>query len=171
MTQGKTKLPIRIEGEIAYVPLTKGYEAVIDAADVPLVEGYNWHADVRSHTVYAMRTDYSGEKKKNFYMHRIIMGEPEGLEVDHEDCNGLNNRRKNMRAATRMQNKHNERIKSNNQSGFKGVGFHKRQGRWRARIMINGQRKWLGYYDTPEKAHASYVKASEALHGEFGRVE
>jgi len=32
--------PIRIEGNIAYVPLTKGYEAVIDVADIGLVEGY-----------------------------------------------------------------------------------------------------------------------------------
>ena len=35
---------IRVDGNIAYVPLTRGYEAVIDAADVPLVEGWNWYA-------------------------------------------------------------------------------------------------------------------------------
>ena len=38
--------PIRIEGDVAYVPLTKGYEAIIDVEDVPLVEGRNWHAHV-----------------------------------------------------------------------------------------------------------------------------
>ena len=32
------KRPIRIDGEVAYVPLTMGYEALIDAADVPLLE-------------------------------------------------------------------------------------------------------------------------------------
>ena len=48
---------IRIQGDIAYVPLTKGYEAVIDAADVPLVQGNNWSATVRKRTCYAFRTE------------------------------------------------------------------------------------------------------------------
>ena len=36
--------PIRIEGDFAYIPLTRGYESVIDATDVNLVEGFNWYA-------------------------------------------------------------------------------------------------------------------------------
>jgi hypothetical protein len=36
--------PIRVEGDTAIVPLTRGFEAVIDAVDVPIVEGWNWVA-------------------------------------------------------------------------------------------------------------------------------
>jgi len=35
---------IHIEGNVARVLLTQGYETIIDAADVPLVEGRNWCA-------------------------------------------------------------------------------------------------------------------------------
>ncbi len=85
--------PIRIEGDLAYVPLTKGYEAVIDAADVCLVENFNWYADTsHGHTVYARRNVNNG-KPCSIKMHRVITGCEEGLLVDHKDCNGLNNRR------------------------------------------------------------------------------
>ncbi len=46
---------IRIDGAVAYVPLTRGYEAIIDIADVQLVCDWNWRADVDMHTVYAVR--------------------------------------------------------------------------------------------------------------------
>lgn len=167
----KTIKPIRIEGDLAYVPLTKGYEAIVDATDVPLVEGYNWTAAVKSRTVYAIRTDYTGPKQRRVRMHRVILGEPEGMQVDHRDGNGLNNRRDNLRKATHSQNTHNARTSNRNTSGFKGVGWNKAKAKWQARICINGKRKSLGYHDTPEVAYAAYCKASAKLHGEFGRTK
>lgn len=160
--------PIRVEGQLAYVPLTQGYEAVIDAADVPLVDCYNWRADVRSKIIYAVRTSYSGQRPNAMLMHRVIMGEPHGMYVDHQDGDGLNNRRNNLREATPMQNMHNRRINANNKSGFKGVSLHRRTGKWVAQIRINGEKTYLGYYQTPEKAHAAYCAASAKHHGEFG---
>lgn len=162
--------PIRIEGKVAYVPLSRGYEAIIDAADVPLVESYNWCAMVDGHTVYAVRTDYTGPKQRKVYLHRLIMGEPEGLQVDHRDGNGLDNRRANLREATPSQNLHNQRLSRANTSGYKGVEWHKAKGKWRARIMINGKQRYLGLFATAEDAYAAYCKASAELHGEFGRT-
>ena len=162
--------PIRVEGNVAFVTLTRGYEAVIDAADVLLVGGWNWFALVRPHTVYAYRTDCSSLKKRTVMLHRVIAGEPEALEVDHIDCDGLNNRRSNLRAATRAQNMHNMRTPKRNTSGFKGVGFDRLSGQWRAYIKINGKQHHLGCFTTPEDAHEAYVTASDRLHGEFGRI-
>lgn len=45
------KRPIRIEGDVAYVPLTQGYTAIIDAGDVPLVEGRSWQADIKPRAI------------------------------------------------------------------------------------------------------------------------
>jgi hypothetical protein len=163
--------PIRVEGNIAYVPLTKGYEAVIDAADVPLVGAHNWKAKVEPNTVYAVRNDRSGPKEREVRMHRVIMGEPNGLEVDHRDSNGLNNKRENLREATSQQNGHNTRISKSNTSGFKGVSWNKNCGKWRSYISINGQQNHLGFYDTAEQAHEAYCDASAKYHGEFGRTE
>lgn len=170
------KRPIRIEGDVAYVTLTKCYVAVIDAADVPLVEGFNWSAMVKVRpdglvkTVYAYRADYSGEKQRAVYLHRTIMGEPEGFDVDHRDRDGLNNRRDNLRSATPAQNNQNRGKSANNTSGYKGVAWHKRESKWHVSIAKDRKRHYLGLFNCPTAAHFAYVKASRELHGEFGRV-
>lgn len=165
--------PIRIEGDVAYITLTKGYEAVIDAADVPLVEGYVWHAIPRKHTVYAQHTTPLPNRKA-VLLHRLIMGEPAGMNVDHRDGDGLNNRRRgeagNLRIATVSQNRHNTRLLDRNTSGFKGVTWDKSRGKWKAMICLNDKRVNLGRFDDLEAAHAAYVAASQSLHGEFGRT-
>jgi hypothetical protein len=163
--------PIRVCGEVAYVPLTQGYEAIIDAADVTLVEGYKWYTAKRTRSVYAARNDYSGLKHRKVLLHRTIMGEPESLQIDHEDSDGLNNRRKNLRVATRSQNMHNMRKVTTNSSGFKGVFFEKGKRLWVASIKLNSKKIFLGRFSTPEEAHAAYCLASEKYHGEFGRTE
>lgn len=162
--------PIRIAGEVAYITLTKGYEAVIDVKDIPLVDGYNWTAMVRPHTVYARRNWCTDGKQKSVLMHRVILGEPKGVEVDHKDCDGLNNRRSNLRAASRLDNSHNQRLSKRNTSGFKGVSFRRRDGNWTAQILLNGRTHYLGHHPTPMAAHAAYQRASAELHGEFGRT-
>lgn len=160
--------PIRIEGKIAYVPLTKGYEAMIDAADVPLVCGRNWHARVEEHTVYAMAKMKVGlGPAKKLFLHKVITGY---ALTDHCDGNGLNNSRENLREATPAENSRNCRRRASNTSGFKGVSWSKRDKRWYARIRHEGRIRHLGCYDTPEDAHAAYCDASKRFHGEFGRT-
>tara|TARA_R110002153_G_C13243703_1_gene490982 strand:- start:506 stop:1015 length:510 start_codon:yes stop_codon:yes gene_type:complete len=162
--------PIRICGDVAYVTLTQGYEAIIDAADVPLFEPWSWFAVPTGGTVYAVRSDYSGTNMRTVYAHRTILGEPYGLDVDHKDGDGLNNRRENLRPATKSQNMRNRRINLNSTSGFKGVYFHRQAGKWAAQIKIRGKAKYLGLFASPEKAHSAYCTASRELHGEFGRT-
>lgn len=154
--------PIRIEGDVAYVPLTKGYEAVIDAADVSLVAGINWSASVRGRTVYAYARHTS--------LHRLIMKAPPGLCVDHCDGDGLNNQRDNLRLVTHGQNMLNQKPTRGASSELKGVRLHKRTGQWRATITINRKTHHLGLFATEQEAHAAYVAASRYLHGEYGRT-
>ena len=164
-----TVRPIRIEGDVAYVQLTKGYEAVIDVADVLLVASWNWAAIVKRNAVYAVRTETSGSKAQAIYMHRLLANDPDGLQVDHGDGNGLNNRRYNLRPATTSQNAQNRCKSARNTSGYKGV--HRARGKWRARIVIDGVARSLGHHDTPEDAHKAYCAASAEIHGQFGRVQ
>jgi hypothetical protein len=163
--------PIRICGDVAYVPLTHGYEAIIDAADVPLVRGWNWYASVRTHSIYASRTVRHGTKSRKIYLHRLIMSNLDGLQVDHADGDGLNNIRDNLRLVTASQNSCNRRVLSSIASGLKGAYFDKKSGKFSAQIKIKNKRKYLGYFSTPEEAHAAYCRASEKYHGEFGRTE
>ena len=161
---------IRIEGNLAYVPLTKGYEAVIDAADAQFVGGWNWFAKVKSRTVYVRRNDFSSGRQITVLLHRVLMDAQDGQDIDHRDGNGLNNQRINLRIATKSQNMHNQRLRSDNVSGFKGVYWNKAERKWAAAIKLHGKQRHLGCFQTPELASAAREAASTELHGEFGRA-
>jgi len=163
--------PIRIEGNIAYVPLTQGHEAIVDVDDLPIVQGYNWSARLSGKNVYAQRADWQQGTLSIVTMHRAIMCAPSGVEVDHENCNGLDNRRLNLRLATHQQNAWNTPITKANSSGFKGVSWNKQKRKWEARISAGESKKFLGYFDAPEAAHAAYCKAAKQHHGQFRRVK
>lgn len=110
-------------------------------------------------------------------MHRIIMQRVlgrkliKGEHVDHINGIGIDNRRDNLRLATRSQNLGNQRINRNNSTGFKGVSYHKQRGKWVALICVNGTRHYLGIFNTPEGAKFAYDKAAVKYFGEFARLK
>ena len=160
--------PIRIEGDIAYVPLTQGYEAVIDAADVPLVAGLSWYTYRHKRAIYAVTNSTDGDGRRfTLRMHSAITG---FAFTDHRDGNGLNNRRSNLRPADRQQNNRNARLRVDNACGLKGAYWHKGVRKFAAHIRSSGRPVHLGYFDTAEAAHAAYCEASALIHGEFGRT-
>ena len=162
---------IRIEGNDAFITLTKGYTAVIDATDVAMVAGRHWTAkesrDPRSGIINSV---YAATGVATLRLHRLLMCAPDGYEVDHIDGDGLNNRRINLRVVTKSQNLQNRRPNRKSASGVKGVTWHKRLGKWQASIMANKTAHYLGYFENLEDAAAAYAKASAELHGEFGRI-
>jgi len=162
--------PIRVEGDLAYVTLTQGYEAVIDAADAPFVGQFNWCAVVNCNTVYAYRRTKTKEGGAfGTLLHRFLLEPPKGVEVDHISRDGLDNRRANLRVASRAQNSWNSKPPSSNTSGYKNVTFCKRKRRWVVRISVGNKRLRFGSFPTPGEAHAAYVKACLLHHGEFAR--
>lgn len=162
--------PISVDGDVAYVQLTQGQIAIIDAEDVPLVSGRNWFAQKSAGTFYA---GANGPRLENgrppLKMHRVILGAKPGEFVDHADSNGLNNRKNNIRIATVLENNINIGPSKLNKSGFKGVTLYAQSGKWRAVIAFNGRRVSLGLHETKESAHAAYVEAAKKYHGEFAR--
>lgn len=115
---------------------------------------------------------YSTVNRRGYGVHRLVWAALRGVwpvEVDHIDGDKSNNRPANLREASRSQNECNKTVKSNNTSGYKGVGWHKCKDRWRAYIQIDGRQISLGYHDTPELAHRAYCGAASKLHGEFAR--
>jgi hypothetical protein len=81
------------------------YVALVDAADVPIIETVRWYL----HDVRGSRTHYARGlwKGQLVLMHILILGEPDDeLETDHENGNGLDNRRRNLRRFTHAQNIH-----------------------------------------------------------------
>lgn len=161
---------IRIEGDLAFIPLTQGKEAVIDTADVHLVEGVSWCAEKATDTFYAVRIARVSGKKCHFRLHRVIMGVSDEVIIDHEDGNGLNCRRYNLRLATHTENMRNSRRRRDNTSGVKGVTFDRWTNRWQAKISVDGKTVHLGRFHRPEDAAEAYATASRTHHGRFGRT-
>lgn len=111
---------------------------------------------------------------RTYKAHRLawlyMTGKFPDCEVDHRDRNKSNNRWKNLRAATDVENAQNASLRRDNRSGFKGVGYNKRENVWRARINCNGKSILLGRYRTREEAAAAYASAAKIFHGEFAHV-
>jgi HNH endonuclease/AP2 domain len=161
--------PIRIDGSIAYIPLTQGHEAIIDTFNVPVVESKNWFAQVNKPGVriYAFCDDYSGFKPKKVLLHRLIMDAPTGFDVDHINHNTLDNRNANLRLATRSDNMANRAgLDANNTLGFRGL-CRTPKGRYTAKIKCRGQKYHIGTYDSAEAAYAAFQIKAKELFGEF----
>lgn len=155
---------------IRFISLGKNRFATVDAADYEGLSVHKWSAiqSERSKQWYA----YRGAPEGKVYMHRQILGLQRGdpREGDHvEPSLTLDNRRSNLRIASRGQQMHNIRIARNNKSGYKGVTIHS-PGRYRAMIRVNRKLMHLGTFTAPELAHLAYCAASAKYHGDFGRV-
>ncbi|EDX8731914.1 HNH endonuclease [Salmonella enterica subsp. enterica serovar Braenderup] len=109
-------------------------------------------------------------KKRTYLVHRLIYwlhtGEwPEY--VDHINGDQLDNRKENLRAATKSDNAVNIRVKANNTTGYTGVV--KRLGKYNAQIMLNGKRCTICGYETAEAAALARDLMSHWFFGEFSR--
>ena len=111
---------------------------------------------------------------RNIFAHRVVWAIVNDsfptAEIDHIDGDPGNNRLANLRAASRSENVCNQRIRSDNTSGHKGVSWKKDRQVWEAHIGVNGKRKRLGGFSTKELAAAAYAEASAKNHGAFGRI-
>jgi hypothetical protein len=154
------------------IPLTKGYSTVVDEVDADLVQ-FNWHCWTKDGAYYALRRSGTAEGRKNVRMHRVILERMLGrrLEadelVDHVDQNGLNNRRSNLRLATKQQNQWNQKLRADNTTGARGVYWVEDHHKWRAQMTVKSRYHFLGYFDTIEAAQQAYNEATLALRGEF----
>jgi hypothetical protein len=145
---------------------------LVDDEDYNAVSIHKWTITRIGHTFYAHRPIPGPKGKKKYtYLHRFLLDHPEkGLDVDHEDGNGLNNQRSNLRTCTHAENIRKKRKQKNNTSGYVGVSLDKRNGRFHAYIKLNGKRTFIGYYKHAIDAAAAYNRKAVELHGEFAHI-
>jgi hypothetical protein len=158
---------------VRQVPLSQGLFAIVDDADAPRVSAYLWHArwNETAQTHYAQTNVKKDDgSSTTLQMHRFLMNAPDGVQVDHRNHDGLNNTRENLRLSTRGQNQHNRKVRKSTRSGFKGVSFHKGQGKWCAYINFEKKRVNLGYFTDAKDAARAYNAKARELFGEFASV-
>jgi hypothetical protein len=132
------------------------------------LDGYDWQLfESESKNFYAVRLDGN----KIVKMHREIMNAPAGVFVDHRYGDGLDNRKVNLRIATRAQNQYNRRKTSKKTtSKYKGVHLDRNRNKYRAIIGCSGKRIFLGYFDNETDAAKAYDEAAKKYHGEFAKL-
>jgi hypothetical protein len=112
---------------------------------------------------------FSRVRGRTVYLHRMINRTPEGMDTDHINGNGLDNRKRNLRSCTRAQNMWNAAVRKSSAT-LRGAHFYKRHQKWKSAIRVNYKQIHLGYFATAKEAHAAYVKAAKEHHGEFHRA-
>jgi hypothetical protein len=154
------------------IKLTREKSATVDSEDFEWLSVHSWFA----HCGYARRqaSCRGGIPRRTIHMHREILKyhgyDLDGLEVDHIDRNKLNNRKRNLRVATRNQNVRNVPKYRNNHSGFTGVSWHKGTKKWQAYIRVQRKQIYLGLFENLAKAARAYDSAAVRLHGDFATL-
>ncbi len=152
--------------------LSKGFVAWVDEADYPNLAVFKWSALNSRGRFYAVR----GRPRPGvglILMHREILPPPSlGFEVDHiehrPEIRVVDNRRINLRLATRSFNNANARKRAGSRSLYKGVYLHA-CGKWCARIRLDGRTYSLGLHFAETDAAHAYDRAAREMFGSFAR--
>ena len=106
-----------------HILLTQGKKAIVDDEDFEWLSKWKWQYKTGTNGKYK----YPGyaSKWKGARMHRLIINAPKGIDVDHINGNGLDNRKKNLRLVNKFQQNQNSIKRRDNTSGYRGVNFFK----------------------------------------------
>jgi hypothetical protein len=85
---------------------------------------------------------------------------PKGRTLDRINNDG-NYEPSNVRWSTPTEQMRNRRILPSNTSGYTGVSWNSRLGKWRVRIKVDKQEKYIGIYDDMKSAIVARKEAEE----------
>ena len=145
----------------------KGRQILLDDEDRHHVDGRTVYIDTHGY----VKVEWGGRRAsggQRAYLHRLIMNPPKGATVDHRDHNPLDNRKDNLRIATRSQQNMNRRLQKKHRTGFKGV-WPTKSG-FSAMIKKDDKRVYLGHFQTAEAAARAYDDMARELFGEFAHL-
>ncbi len=137
-------------------------EFYFDLEDYDKIKDYCWDECTRE-SGYRALVAYDKETKSMITMSQIIIGKW----CDHIDRNTLNNRKKNLRETTPLENSHNVSRRKDNTSGVTGVYYNKEYGFWCATISVNHKRLWLGCFNEKEDAIKARLEAEVKYYGDY----
>lgn len=159
-----------IRGEIAVLFIKKRsgliLECVVDADDIERLHKFDrpwcafWSETSRTYYVYCRSLL---PPREVILLHRWLLGTAPSLHVDHQDHNGLNNRKSNIRSVSRSVNQLNNRKPRNNTSGYRGVVWDKNRSLWMARVKVMGKNRMIGRFSTAELANTAIVSYRKSV--------
>ncbi len=161
-----------------FIELTQGKKCIVDDDQYQFLNQWKWYVVTACGIFYAVRGDYSSGKHVRIHMERLIMNVEMhkrniNKTVDHINGNSLDNRKKNLRICSLVQNFYNQKKSKNNTSGFKGVqnwSKWRKNKIWHAVIRKNYKLIHLGSFEIQEEAALAYDRAAKELFGEYARL-
>lgn len=152
------------------IPLTQGKHAIIDDEDFEWLNQWKWTYSYNGYAYRRVSLGYDNGKRKRgiIFMHRAIINTPVGMDTDHINNNRLDNRKSNLRACTKTQNRRNQ-LKTRGTSKYKGVRLHK-CGKWQAGITIKNIPIYLGLFDNEHDAATAYNMAALRNFREYAKL-
>ena len=147
--------------------------AKVDPADYKRLREYEWFTMKGKNTFYArgrVAISKTG-KEKLTSLHQKIIEVPKGMVVDHINHDGMDNRRANLRAATRAQNIRNrKKFAKSSGSKYKGIYWKKKTRKWEASITFERKKIFLGCFRNEVDTAKAYDRAARKYHGEFASL-
>lgn len=153
------------------IKLPSGDIFLISNQDLHLLEIFPSQRNVKGYVRLCryLKTEY-GFAREDYYLHVLIVGKVKGFQVDHINRNKLDNRRENLRLASRGENGQNKDKAKGTTSQYRGVCFRPKLNKskpWTGYCSKDGVRHHLGYFSTEKEAAEEYNKKSFELWGSF----
>jgi hypothetical protein len=148
------------------IPLTKGKYALVDDEDYEFLNQWKWQVNSDGYAITGVRNQ--GERIQ-IRMHRLIINTPKGMETDHINGNRLDNRRDNLRVATKSQNLRNQK-KRKSLSLYKGLAYRKRDNAWEVNISDGSKQVFIGSFKNERHAAMAYDIWAKELYGKFAKL-
>ena len=128
--------------------------ALIDLEDVGFVKQYKWNLHNQGY-MYNHEIGLFHKYKTGFEL------------TDHINRNRLDNRKENLREATKQINQINRSLQKNNSSGITGVGYNKQKQLWVSRLEKDGVIIIYECYENKEDAIRCRLQGEKDYFGEY----
>lgn len=150
-------------------------ETIIDFDDFSFVKEYLWSLDKSNgYTISSELKSNNTYRYKKLYLHNLIFKYyneiPYGFEIDHINRNRLDNRKTNLRLATRSQSSQNTTKRDGTTSKFKGVYFDKSRNKWKMQLSKDGKLLYNKRFDTELEAAIFYNQKAIEEFGKFANI-
>lgn len=137
-----------------------GKSFICDKEDLQVLQDHYWLIDTYGYPVTKV-------DRRTTRFTRMILHPSKEECIDHINGDTLDNRRSNLRIASRLNNQRNMGMPKHNTSGYKGVGYRKDRGKYRAYISLNDETHHIGYFNTAEEAARAYDRAARFYFGQY----
>lgn len=154
------------------IPLKQGNVALIDDEMFDRVSYFKWFMTCGRNTNYARTSGVLyNDKQNSFSMHQLVLSfYSTGMQIDHINGNGLDNRKENLRICTQSQNLMNSTCIKKGSSKYKGVVYVKKTNKFYAHIKLNTKIIYLGTFNTEIEAAQAYNLAASKFFVSFARL-